>query len=62
MKDILRKKFALTLLLWASGTALAFVMKSDLGAYTLFSTLLLGVFGTQDVVDKKMKNKNPDGE
>jgi hypothetical protein len=62
MRELLRKKFTLTLLLWASGTALAFTMKSDLGAYTMFATLLLGVFGTQDVVDKKLTNKNPDGE
>jgi hypothetical protein len=57
-----RKKFTLALLLWASGTALAFTMQTGLGEYTAFATLLLGVFGTQDVVDKKLINKNPDGE
>lgn len=52
-----RKKFALTLLLWASGTALAFHTGAELGSYTAYATLLLGIFGASDLVDKKMPNK-----
>lgn len=52
-----RKKFTLTLLLWASGTALAFYTDAGLGAYTAFATLLLASFGTADLVDKKVVNK-----
>lgn len=54
----MRKKFALTLLLWASGTALAFHVGSGLGEYTAYATLLLGIFGAADLVDKKIQNKN----
>jgi len=53
----MRKKFSLTLLLWASGTALAFHTNSDLGSYTAYATLLLGIFGAADLVDKKVENK-----
>lgn len=53
-----RKKFTLTLLIYVAGTALAFHAGSGLGEYTAFATLLLGVFGSQDLVDKKMKNIN----
>jgi hypothetical protein len=61
MREMFRKKFALSILLWGAGTALAFIRDgTDLGEYTMFATLLLGVFGTQDVLDKKLANKNPD--
>lgn len=52
-----RKKYALTLLIFVTGTVLAFKLGSSLGEYTAFCTLLLGVFGTQDLVDKKVANK-----
>jgi len=52
-----RKKYTLTLLIFAAGSALAFKLGSSLGEYTAFATLLLGVFGTQDLVDKKVANK-----
>jgi hypothetical protein len=44
-------------LIFAGGTGLAFNVGSGLGEYTAFATILLGVFGTQDLVDKKMPNK-----
>ena len=52
-----RKKYALTLLIWVSGTALAFTSSAALGEYTAFSVILLGVFGASDLVDKKVANK-----
>lgn len=52
-----RKKYTLTLLIWASGTLLAFYSDASLGTYTGFATLLLGVFGAADLVDKKVANK-----
>ena len=52
-----RKKYTLTLLIWASGTGLAFYMGESLGAYTAFATLLLSVFGAADLVDKKVEDK-----
>ena len=52
-----RKKYTLTLLLWASGTGLAFYTSEGLGTYTAFATLLLSVFGAADLVDKKVANK-----
>ena len=52
-----RKKFVLTILLWASGTVLAFTVNSSLGEYTAYATLLLGIFGASDLVDKKVANK-----
>ena len=57
-KKKFRKKFILTLLLWASGTALAFKVGSSLGEYTAYATLLLAIFGASDLVDKKVINKN----
>lgn len=52
-----RKKYTLTLLIFAAGTTLAFVQGESLGAYTAFATLILGVFGAADLVDKKVTNK-----
>ena len=52
-----RKKYTLALLIFVAGTVLAFVNKSSLGEYTGFATLLLGVFGAADLVDKKVTNK-----
>jgi hypothetical protein len=52
-----RKKYTLTLLLWASGTALAFYGGAGMGEYTAFATLLLSAFGAADLVDKKLANK-----
>ena len=52
-----RKKFALTLLIWASGTVLAFATLASLGEYTAFSVMLLGSFAAADLVDKKVSNK-----
>ena len=53
-----RKKYALTLLLWASGTLLAFTAGSSLGEYTAYATLLLAIFGASDLVDKKVADKS----
>jgi hypothetical protein len=52
-----RKKYTLTLLIFVFGSALSWKLGSSLGEYTAFATLLLGVFGTQDLVDKKVANK-----
>ena len=52
-----RKKFILTLLLWATGTALAFYVGSSLGEYTAYATILLAGFAAADLVDKKVANK-----
>lgn len=52
-----RKKYTLTLLIFVTGTALAFYSGSGLGEYTAFATLLLSVFGAADLVDKKVANK-----
>jgi hypothetical protein len=49
-----RKKYTLALLLFVAGTALAFVMDSTLTEYTVFAGVLIGIFGTQDVMDKKV--------
>jgi len=47
-----RKKFSLTLLLWASGSFLAYHVGATLTEFTGFAALLLGIFGTQDLIDK----------
>jgi len=52
-----RKKYTLTLLIFVVGSALALKAGSSLGEYTAFSVMLLGVFGAQDLVDKKISNK-----
>jgi len=52
-----RKKYALTLAIFVAGSALAFHAGSGLGEYTAFATILLAVFGSQDLVDKKLANK-----
>ena len=49
-----RKKYTLALLLFAAGTALALYTKATLTEYTVFAATLLGIFGTQDVFDKKV--------
>ena len=53
----IRKKYTLTLLIFVIGSALAFQAGSSLGEYTAFSVMLLGVFGAQDLVDKKIADK-----
>ena len=52
-----RKKYTLTLLIFAAGTALAFVTDANLGQYTTFAGVLLTIFGGADLVDKKVVNK-----
>ena len=52
-----RKKYTLTLLLFTAGTVQAFMFKWGAAEYMSFATLLLGVFGTQDLFDKKMPDK-----
>jgi hypothetical protein len=51
-----KKKFALAILFWASGTVLAFYAKADLGTYTAFTTVVCGLFKAADVADKKLNN------
>lgn len=52
-----RKKYTLSLLIWAAGTALAFIGKASLGEYTAFTGVLLTIFGSADLVDKKVTNR-----
>ena len=52
-----RKKYTLALLLYASGTTMAFVFEWNATEYTAFAALLLTIFGSADLVDKKMANK-----
>ncbi len=51
------KKFTLTLLIFVGGTALAFHSGASLLEYTTFATILLAIFGTQDLVDKKVPTR-----
>jgi len=55
--DVFRKKFTLTLLIFAFGSALSWKTGANLESYTVFASFLLGIFGSQDLVDKKMVNK-----
>ena len=52
-----RKKYTLAILLYVSGTALAFYSGSGLGEYTIFAGTLLAIFGGADLVDKKVVKK-----
>lgn len=52
-----RKKYTLTLLLFAAGFAHAFQFAWDAGNVITFATLLLSAFGAADLVDKKVANK-----
>jgi len=52
----MRKKFTLVLLLYASGTVLAFVGDASLSEYTAFAAMLFTGFGVADLVDKKLPN------
>ena len=56
-----RKKFTLTLMVFVAGTVLAFTTGASLGAYTAFVTVVLAVFGTADVADKKLNGGVYDG-
>lgn len=47
-----RKKYTLALLIFFAGTTLAFMGKASLGEYTVFTSVLLGIFGAADLVDK----------
>jgi len=58
-----RKKYTLALLLWASGTALAFHISADMISYTAFAALLLSIFGVADLIDKnKIKQLSGEGQ
>lgn len=52
-----RKKYTLTLLIFATGSVHAFWFAWSAGEYTAFVSLLLGLFGSADLVDKKVTNK-----
>ncbi len=47
-----RKKYTLTILCWAAGSALAFYTNADLGPYAYFCRALPAMFGASDLVDK----------
>jgi len=52
-----RKKYTLALMLYVSGTVLAFYTDATLTQYSVFAGVLLAVFGTADLVDKKVKTR-----
>ena len=52
-----RKKYTLALLLYVAGTALAFYTDATLTAYTFFAGTLLAIFGSADLIDKKVVTK-----
>lgn len=52
-----RKKYTLALLVFGVGTIHSFVYGWSAGEYTAFAALILGIFGTADLVDKKVVNK-----
>ena len=52
-----RKKYTLALLLYVAGTGLAFYTSATLTAYTVFAGTLLAIFGSADLVDKKVATK-----
>ncbi len=49
-----RKKYTLALLLFAAGTYLAWHTGATLTEYSMFASLLLGIFGAADVAEKKL--------
>ena len=51
-----RKKYTLALLLFFAGTGLAFYTQASLTEYTVFSGVLLAIFGSADLVDKKVRD------
>ena len=51
-----RKKYSLALLLFFAGTMLAFYTGATLTEYTGFAAVLLAIFGSADLVDKKVKD------
>lgn len=54
MKGLGKKKWVLTVGLFAVGTIIALLTKASLAEWTMFATLLLGTFGAADVTDKKL--------
>ena len=48
-----RKKFVLTLMVFVTGTVIAFTTDASLGEYTMFAATILATFGAADVADKK---------
>jgi len=49
-----KKKFALAVMFWGTGSLLAFYVHAGLGEYTAFTTIVLGLFKAADVADKKL--------
>jgi hypothetical protein len=47
-----RKKYTLALLLFVAGTTQAFYFHWEASSYTAFAALLLGIFGSADLIDK----------
>ena len=54
MKGLAKKKWLLTVGLFAVGTFIALYTHATLGEWTMFGTFLLGTFGIADVTDKKL--------
>jgi len=65
MADVLakfKKKFALAVMFWATGSVIAFMVHSTLGEYTAFTAIVLGLFAGGDVADKKLNGGRYTGE
>jgi TctA family transporter len=61
---IVRKKFTLACMCWASGTLLTIFQfdGAQLSDYTVFVTAVAGIFSVTDVLEKAAKrNKGDDG-
>ncbi len=56
-----RKKYTLAILLFLAGTAHSFYFQWSAGEYTTYAMLLLGIFGSADLVDKKAPNLRTPG-
>lgn len=52
-----RKKYTLALLLFIVGSTHSFMFAWTATEFTAFAALLLGIFGTTDLVDKKVVTK-----
>lgn len=54
VKSLRKKKWTLTIGLFAVGSVIAFLTDASLESWTMFATALLGTFGAADVADKKL--------
>ncbi len=57
-----RKKYTLALLFFVSGNFHAFIHDWTATSYIAFASLLLGIFGAADLVDKDKFRSNGNGQ